>query len=117
MRKYGRIALFVHFTVYGITLATIYSLIKSGVDVSAWVKHLDFIGLSHESTAVQKGSTFVLAIAATKVTSPLRLGITFLVTPALARQLRKMGLYSPPTADKSTSTTATDAHNSTKKDD
>jgi len=106
VRKYGRIALFVHFTVYGITLATIYSLIKSGVDVSAWVKHLDFLGISHDSAAVQKGSTFVLAFAATKVTSPVRFGITFLVTPILARKLRKMGLYTPPT----TSSTRT-AHN------
>lgn len=97
MRKYGRIALFVHFTLYGITLATIYSLIKNGVDVSAWVKHLDFLGLNNDSSAVQKGSTFVLAIAATKITSPVRLGITFITTPALARQLRKMGLYTPPT--------------------
>ena len=69
LAEYGAIAFIVYFTIFGLTITGFAMAIKAGVEV--------------DSVA---GTTGVWGAAwlATKVTQPLRIGATFLLTPLVA---------------------------------
>lgn len=72
--EYGKIALTIYFTIFGLVLAGFVIAIRLGFETastSGWV------------------GTFAGAYAATKVSQPLRILATLVLTPAIARIVRR----------------------------
>lgn len=97
-RKYGKVAVGVHLTVYAASFAGLYMAAKSKMDVeSVLVKY----GLLSEREADQPpdgwlqktlaggGSAVVLAFICNKALMPIRAPITIGITPMVARALRQ----------------------------
>lgn len=83
MAEYGSIALIVFFSLFVLTYMGFYLAIEAGVDVG-------------DSTAGATG-TYVAAWLATKLTMPLRIGATLLLTPLVAFVWHKIRRTSPKT--------------------
>jgi hypothetical protein len=67
--EYGTMAIIVYFTIFGLTITGFATAIKSGVDVEG----------AAETTGV-----WGAAWLATKLTQPIRIGATFVLTPLVA---------------------------------
>jgi len=85
MKKYGYIFVAVHLTTSMTILFSIYSLIKSGVDVGSL---LEMVGFS--STKSIKGTAFIVALGIYKLILPLRLTISIILTPPCARLINRI---------------------------
>ncbi len=72
--EYGKIAVAVYFTIFGLVFLGFWIAIKAGVDA--------------ESTAGKAG-TLAAAYGATKLSQPLRILATLLLTPPIARLIRR----------------------------
>ena len=68
--KYGRVGLFVYFIIFFLTLFGFWLLLTAGVDIRTWsfFSELGDIGV------------IGLAYAATKITQPIRIALTLLIT-------------------------------------
>mmetsp|Transcript_16319 Transcript_16319/g.48931 ORF Transcript_16319/g.48931 Transcript_16319/m.48931 type:complete len:120 (+) Transcript_16319:361-720(+) len=97
-RKYGKVAVGVHLTVYATTFAGLYTAVKNKVDVeSTLVKY----GLLSErdpdtppegwfqKTLAGGGSAALLAFLCNKALMPVRAPITIGLTPMVARAFRQ----------------------------
>ena len=78
--EYGRIALFVYFTIFGLVFLGFWIAIETGVDA--------------ESTAGKAG-TLAAAYGATKLSQPLRILATLVLTPPVARLVRRKPASTP----------------------
>ena len=76
VKEYGSIALVIFFSIFALTLLGFYIAIKAGMDVG-------------DSTAGSSGTLFA-AWVATKITLPLRIGGTFVLTPIAAALIHKV---------------------------
>jgi hypothetical protein len=85
--EYGKIAITTYFVIFGLVLAGFAVAIQQGADVES----------AHGSVGVLGG-----AWLATKVTQPLRIAATLLLTPIIARVLRKSS--APPQSSPDTKT-------------
>ncbi|XP_076325570.1 uncharacterized protein LOC143233327 isoform X2 [Tachypleus tridentatus] len=96
VRDYGSTVVVFHVAISLVSLGGFYTLVKSGVDVGAFLLK---IGLSedlvHSKLAVG-GGTFVVAYAVHKVFAPARIAITLSATPFIVRYLRKIGFLKAP---------------------
>ena len=71
--KYGRTGIFVYFSIFFLTLFTFWALLTTGIDIRSWSF---FSGLGNIGT-------IGIAYAATKITQPIRIAATVLVTPII----------------------------------
>ena len=71
--KYGRIGLSVYFIIFFMTLLGFWGLLTAGFDIRTWsfFSELGDIG------------ALGLAYAATKITQPIRIALTLLITPLI----------------------------------
>lgn len=83
LRKYGKIAIVVHLGIATISLGACYALVSMGVDVNKW---LAMVGMG-ESSASAKMGTFAVAYIAHKATEVVRLPLTIVLTPIIAKKL------------------------------
>lgn len=81
LQKYGKLALIIYFTIFGLVLAGFAIAIRAGVQV--------------ESAAGEAG-TLAAAWVATKLTQPLRIVATLVLTPIVGKVLDKFRKAPPP---------------------
>ena len=74
--QYGRMGIIVYFGIFFLTFFLFWLALSVGVDISSW----DFF-----SGKLEKLGTIALAYAATKLTQPIRIGLTLVLTPLIAR--------------------------------
>lgn len=73
LAEHGPLALYIYFSIFGLVLAGFVLAIKTGFAVEG---------------AAGTAGTWAAAYVATKVTQPLRIGATLLLTPIIGRLLR-----------------------------
>ena len=73
--EYGRIGIIVYFSIFFLTLFGFWMLLTVGVDIRTW---------SYFSKLGDVGA-IGFAYAATKITQPIRIGLTLVATPVVAR--------------------------------
>lgn len=76
MAEYGRLAMITYFAIFAIVLASFYLAIVSGF---------------HPSSNTESLGTLGAAWLATKLTQPLRIGATLLLTPIIGMALKRIG--------------------------
>ncbi|GAU23918.1 hypothetical protein TSUD_181060 [Trifolium subterraneum] len=115
LKKYGKVALGVHFTVSAASVSGIYVAIRNNVDVEAILEKFHLGAASSEenpnpnptsdtdSTAVpvknrtaqmaaSAGGAFTLALLCNKALIPVRVPITLALTPPIARFLARRNI-------------------------
>lgn len=78
--KYGKIGIATYFTISTSSLLTIYALLKNGVDLTAISERL---GIDREN--FRSGGTLLVALGLNKILFPARIGLSFYLTPKIAR--------------------------------
>ena len=75
LAQYGRIGIIVYFSIFFLTLFGFWTLLTAGVDIRTWsfFSNLGDVG------------PMGLAYAATKLTQPIRIGLTVVCTPLIDR--------------------------------
>ncbi|CEO96978.1 unnamed protein product (mitochondrion) [Plasmodiophora brassicae] len=86
---YGPVGVACHTVLSLTSLASWYGVAAYGVDIASLMDRFGYAG------AVSTGSAFALAYVAHKVTMPVRVPVTLMVTPYVARALKR-GLPRPP---------------------
>jgi hypothetical protein len=76
LAEYGSIALIIFLMIFVLTYLGFFIAIKTGADIG--------------DSAAGKTGTFVAAWLATKLTLPIRIGATFVLTPLAAALLKKL---------------------------
>ncbi|KAN0038214.1 hypothetical protein ACTA71_000386 [Dictyostelium dimigraforme] len=84
-KKYGKLALIVHFGIYFATMGGFYILFSSGVDIN---NVLDFLHIPRNAVNPSLGA-FAVAFACTKISTVVRTPITLITVPLLARYLSR----------------------------
>ncbi|KYQ89768.1 hypothetical protein DLAC_09737 [Tieghemostelium lacteum] len=84
LKRYGKLALIVHFSIYFATLGGFTLLLSAGVDPK---EILDFLHLPQTQTTENLG-VFAIAFILTKISSLIRTPITIITVPFLARLLK-----------------------------
>ena len=121
-RKYGRVAIIFHFSMYIITYLALYGLLKIGVDLKGVLRKVGYApkevdaldadtdGSTTPDAAAKVGwrkawdewrknenaQKMILAFALLKLTGPLRSLLTITATPPLAKALRRRGWINLP---------------------
>ncbi len=72
---YGKVAVVLYFSIFGVVLGGFMLAIQAGVDVKG---------------AAQGAGTFAAAYIATKVTQPVRIAATLALTPLVAHALERL---------------------------
>lgn len=104
-QAYGRIAIGVWFSIFGLTWLGFYVALGAGVDLAAVLAavaealHLDAEGWAAAGAGTGQA---VIAYAAAQVTKPVRIVLTLALTPVVARALGRA-----PTSPDATAATAT----------
>lgn len=89
-KTYGRVAIGVWFSIFGLTWLGFYLALGAGVDLAALLRsvaetlHLDAEGWAQAGAGTGQ---VVIAYAAAQVTKPLRMILTLTLTPIIARWL------------------------------
>ena len=73
--EYGRTGIIVYFTIFFLTFFCFWMLLTVGVDIRTWPYFSSLGGMGAGA----------LAYAATKITQPIRIALTLLATPIVAR--------------------------------
>ncbi|PIA27494.1 hypothetical protein AQUCO_07700045v1 [Aquilegia coerulea] len=117
MKKYGKVALGVHFTVSGASITGLYVAIRNNVDVQSVFEKVGISGVSEENLessppsetfieeksepdrpkkrnrtaelAASSGGALALAVLCNKALFPVRVPITIALTPPIARFLAR----------------------------
>ncbi|XP_003463697.1 protein FAM210B, mitochondrial [Cavia porcellus] len=97
-QEYGAVAVSLHIGISLISLGLFYTVVSSGVDMSAVLLKLGFKESLVQSKMAAGTSTFVVAYAIHKLFAPVRISITLVSVPFLVRYFRKVGLFKPPAA-------------------
>lgn len=82
VEQYGRVAIGTYFAIFFAVLFGFWAAIQGGADVAAGFQQL---GVDTQS-ATSRSGTLVVAYAFTKLTQPLRIAATVLLTPLLAHR-------------------------------
>lgn len=93
--EYGAVGFGVHTVLSLAVIALAYVVVSAGVDVSAVLASIG-IADSAKGTAAHSAGAFVLAYAIYKLLAPVRVPLTFAVTPLVMRALRRRGYMLPP---------------------
>ncbi|XP_049632999.1 protein FAM210B, mitochondrial [Suncus etruscus] len=97
-QEYGAVGVSLHIGVSLASLGMFYTVVSSGVDMSALLLRLGFQESLVQSKLAAGTSTFVVAYAIHKLFAPVRISITLVSAPLLVRYLRKVGFFKPPAA-------------------
>ena len=81
LAEYGVVAVVVYFTIFFATWVGAWAAIQQGVDLAALAKR---VGLSGNRIVANLGA-WTAAYIFTKILQPVRIGVTLLLTPLLAR--------------------------------
>ena len=81
MAEYGVIAVIIYFAIFFLTLIGAWAAIERGVDLAALAKR---VGLSPTGIVANLGA-WTAAYIFTKILQPIRIGLTVLLTPLVAR--------------------------------
>ncbi|TYZ69369.1 hypothetical protein PybrP1_005631 [[Pythium] brassicae (nom. inval.)] len=95
--EYGAVGLGVHVVLSLAVIALAYICVSNGVDVSAVLASIGIVD-SAKGTAAHSAGAFVIAYAIFKLLAPVRVPLTFAVTPLVMRALRRKGYMLPPAA-------------------
>lgn len=79
--RYGKIAISTYFAIFFSVLFGFWFAVRSGVDLASGFQS---VGIDASGAASGSG-TFVVAYAFTKLTQPVRIAATLLLTPLIAR--------------------------------
>ncbi|XP_004370277.1 protein FAM210B, mitochondrial [Trichechus manatus latirostris] len=97
-KEYGAVGVSVHIGISLVSLGIFYTVVSSGVDMSALLLKLGFKESLVQSKLAAGTSTFVVAYAIHKLFAPVRISITLVSVPLLVRYFRKVGFFKPPAA-------------------
>uniref|UniRef100_A0A8C9K3H2 Family with sequence similarity 210 member B n=1 Tax=Panthera tigris altaica TaxID=74533 RepID=A0A8C9K3H2_PANTA len=97
-QEYGAVGVSLHIGISLISLGVFYTVISSGVDMSAVLLKLGFKESLVQSKMAAGTSTFVVASAIHKLFAPVRISITLVSVPFIVRYFRKVGFFKPPAA-------------------
>ncbi|XP_045300122.1 protein FAM210B, mitochondrial isoform X1 [Leopardus geoffroyi] len=97
-QEYGAVGVSLHIGISLISLGVFYTVISSGVDMSAVLLKLGFKESLVQSKMAAGTSTFVVAYAIHKLFAPVRISITLVSVPFIVRYFRKVGFFKPPAA-------------------
>src|SRR3954467_14739143 len=86
MAEYGVIAVIVYFTIFFATLIGAWAAIQRGVNLAALAAR---VGLSSNGIVANLGA-WTAAYIFTKLLQPVRIGITLVLTPILARVYERL---------------------------
>ncbi len=81
VERYGAIAVGTYFTIFFSVLGGFWLAVSSGVDLASGFESLGF----DTQSASSRSGTLVVAYAFTKLTQPLRIAATLVLTPLVAR--------------------------------
>ncbi|XP_054996062.1 protein FAM210B, mitochondrial [Sorex araneus] len=95
-QEYGAVGVGLHIGVSLASLGVFYTVVSSGVDMSAVLLRLGFQESLVQSKMAAGTSTFVVAYAIHKLFAPVRISITLVSAPLLVRYFRKVGFFKPP---------------------
>lgn len=90
LEMYGKVAMGVWFSVFGLTWLSFYLALSFGVDLQGALRDLaTLMGRDPEALSVLSGSAgrVGIAYAASQTTKPLRLLLTLALTPPIARKI------------------------------
>lgn len=92
LRRYGGVALAVYFAIFAVSMCAFALAVSGGIDVGAQVTRLrGMLGLeSSANTVVAQVGTWGLAYGATKLLQPVRIALTLILTPWVARVLGRV---------------------------
>lgn len=97
-QEYGAVGVSLHIGISLISLGLFYTVVSSGVDMSAILLKLGFKESLVQSKMAAGTSTFVVAYAIHKLFAPVRISITLVSVPFIVRYFRKVGFFKPPAA-------------------
>nr|XP_025870871.1 protein FAM210B, mitochondrial [Vulpes vulpes] len=97
-QEYGAVAVSLHIGISLVSLGIFYTVVSSGVDMSAVLLKLGFKESLVQSKMAAGTSTFVVAYAIHKLFAPVRISITLVSVPFIVRYFRKVGFFKPPAA-------------------
>lgn len=97
-REYGAVGVSLHVGISLLSLGLFYTVVSSGVDMSAILLKLGFKESLVQSKMAAGTSTFVVAYAIHKLFAPVRISITLVSVPFIVRYFRKVGFFKPPAA-------------------
>ncbi|XP_045837799.1 protein FAM210B, mitochondrial [Meles meles] len=97
-QEYGAVGVSLHIGISLISLGIFYTVVSSGVDMSAILLKLGFKESLVQSKMAAGTSTFVVAYAIHKLFAPVRISITLVSVPFIVRYFRRVGFFKPPAA-------------------
>lgn len=86
--EYGPLGIVVWFTIFFGTWGAFLALLSAGVDLGGWLSGAD--GGGFFARFLKTGGVTALAYGATQVVKPIRIIVTFAITPPLHRLLQRM---------------------------
>uniref|UniRef100_A0A8C6RWI6 Family with sequence similarity 210, member B n=2 Tax=Nannospalax galili TaxID=1026970 RepID=A0A8C6RWI6_NANGA len=95
-QEYGAVGVSLHIGISLVSLGIFYTVVSSGIDMSAVLLKLGFTESLVQSKMAAGTSTFVMAYAIHKLFAPVRISITLVSVPFLVRYFRRVGLLKPP---------------------
>lgn len=94
--EYGAVGIATH-TVLSIAVITIaYVCVSNGVNVGALLSAIGLQGDTSKGSTAHAAGAFVIAYAIYKLLAPVRIPLTFAITPLVMRALRRRGYMLPP---------------------
>lgn len=97
-QEYGAVGVSLHIGISLVSLGIFYTIVSSGIDMSAVLLKLGFKESLVQSKMAAGTSTFVVAYAVHKLFAPVRISITLVSVPFIVRYFRSVGLFKPPAA-------------------
>ncbi|XP_054429558.1 protein FAM210B, mitochondrial isoform X1 [Pteronotus mesoamericanus] len=97
-QEYGAVGVSLHIGISLVSLGLFYTIVSSGVDVSAILLKLGLKESLVQSKVATGASTFVVAYAIHKLFAPVRISMTLVSVPFVVRYFRKVGFFKPPAA-------------------
>ncbi|MCB9777442.1 MAG: DUF1279 domain-containing protein [Alphaproteobacteria bacterium] len=93
--RYGRVAVITYFSIFFSVLGAFWIAVQQGVDLAQGLQALGF----DTAGATSRSGTFVVAYGFTKLTQPLRIAATVVLTPLIARFVGRPPAELPHTTD------------------
>ena len=81
IEKYGRLAIIIYLSTFVLTFSGVFCLIQMGMKESVVEFFTSYLGEEYAAAG-----TVALAYAITKITQPIRIGVTVLLLPIIAKQ-------------------------------
>ncbi|GAB1287263.1 Protein FAM210B, mitochondrial [Apodemus speciosus] len=97
-QEYGAVGVSLHIAISLVSLGIFYTVVSSGIDMSAVLLKLGFQESLVQSKMAAGTGTFVVAYAVHKLFAPVRVSITLVSVPFVVRYFRSVGLFKPPAA-------------------